>query len=351
MAHNITIVKTSDGRKYEEAFFAGDGKKLNPAWHGLGTNVVDAKTSKDAILFSKLDWNVSLMPVGGIDDLKDEVVRCETDSSGNSEFYAVVRDFHTAKRVLGVVGSRYSPIQNLEAFEFMDSLIEDEKLLYESAGSLKGGKIVWILARLPKIDFVTDEDTMKRYLLLCNSHDGSKAIRVITTNVRVVCNNTLTNALNKDNEGIKVRHIGNVKQKIDIASNVLKKTTEEFKEINKIEKKLASIKITKNQYKDYINILVPENDIKFTNKMQKTIRNNVLSDIQRCYNDKNQQMDTVKDTAWSAFNSYTQYIDHSSRIRVNNRSNFAESRMNNVMFENGASKKRKAFQLAINTFA
>jgi len=354
VSHNITIVKTEDGRQYEEAFFAGKNGNLNPAWHGLGVNVIDAQTSSEAIELANLDWEVSLMPVAGVDDVRDSFIRSEMDSNGNSEFYTVVRDFEQTKKILGIVGDKYKPVQNWESFDFVDSLIKDNEILYESAGSLKGGKVVWLLARLPKIDYVTPEDPMKRYLLFSNSHDGSKAIRVVTTNVRVVCNNTLTNALSNNSDGIKIRHVGDIKSKINAARNVLSKINKEFKAIHELEKSLAKASITKNDFSNYVDVLFPIPKDEDGNELEKgnslSQRNNKVLSIFDCYKDERQQFDSIKDTAWSAYNAVTQYVDHDSRVRVTEKNPENEARMNSSLFEGGARIKRKAFNLAVEMF-
>ena len=64
------------------------------------------------------------------------------------EFVANVRT--DTKAVLGVVGRRYRVFQNHEAFDFMDGLVGDKLAMYETAGSLHGGKRVWMMASIPK---------------------------------------------------------------------------------------------------------------------------------------------------------------------------------------------------------
>ena len=104
-------------------------------WHGLGTEVTEAPTSADALRFAGLDWNVRQEPVfnsrGGIVKGYKANVR---DSDGS---------------VLGIVSERYKVVQNEEAFKFTDELIGGE-VRYETAGSLREGKQIWLLAKLPE---------------------------------------------------------------------------------------------------------------------------------------------------------------------------------------------------------
>ena len=141
-------------------------------WHGLGVEVSEAPNSEDALRFAGLDWNVRQENVfnsrGGI--IKG--------------FKANVRDSDDS--VLGVVGDRYKVVQNRDAFKFTDGLIGGD-VRYETAGSLRDGKQIWLLAKLPEQQIAGD--AVEPYLCFTNAHDGSSGVRVCMTPVRVVCKN------------------------------------------------------------------------------------------------------------------------------------------------------------------
>ena len=148
-------------------------------WHGLGTKVMEAPTSKRALELAGLDWKVVQEPI-------------YTENNELIEGYkANVRDVD--RKTLGVVTDRYKIIQNEEAFAFTDELL-GEGVRYETSGSLQGGKKVWILARMPQ-EYIISGERISPYLLFSNTHDGSGAIKVALTPIRVVCNNTLNLAL------------------------------------------------------------------------------------------------------------------------------------------------------------
>ena len=111
-------------------------------WHGLGTRVMEAPASKEALQLAGLDWKVLQEPI--FTDTKEEIVG----------YKANVRD--SDRRVLGVVTDRYKVIQNEEAFAFTDALL-GEGVRYETAGSLQDGKKVWMLARLPQEYIISGE--------------------------------------------------------------------------------------------------------------------------------------------------------------------------------------------------
>lgn len=148
-------------------------------WHGLGTKVDEALTSKDALIYAGLDWQVLQEPV--------------YTSAGElvSGYKVNVRD--TDRNILGIVSDRYKIVQNEEAFSFTDALL-GEGVKYETAGSIANGKIVWMLARMPQ-RYIISGDAIEPYLVFSNTHDGSGAIRVAMTPIRVVCQNTLNLAL------------------------------------------------------------------------------------------------------------------------------------------------------------
>ena len=165
-------------------------------WHGLGTQVEETPTSADALRLAGLDWTVEQRNIQVCGGTKISNYKANVRSSDG--------------KVLGVVSDRYKIVQNAEAFEFTDSLIGGE-VHYETAGSLNGGKKIWLLAKLPDTEIAGDKT--EPYLCFSNTHDGSGAIRVCMTPIRVVCNNTLNLALDNAKRSWSVRHTGDIRRK------------------------------------------------------------------------------------------------------------------------------------------
>jgi phage/plasmid-like protein (TIGR03299 family) len=158
-------------------------------WHGLGAVLDQPPTTiAEAIERSGLSWRVEREPIaidrGDIATANDWwLPRCEEIPG----WWANVRQ--DTRQVLGIVGERYRIVQNIEAFQFVDQLI-GSAMHFETAGSLHGGRRVWVLAQLP--DHVdVGGDPVRPYVLLMNSHDGSTAVVAASTPIRVVCQNTL----------------------------------------------------------------------------------------------------------------------------------------------------------------
>ena len=125
-------------------------------WHGLGTRVEEALSSEEALKAANLDWKV----------VQEQIFT--EDGRLVKDYFANIRD--RDGKVLGVVSGRYRIVQNRDAFAFTDELL-GRGVRFETAGSLKEGRKVWILARLPK-QYRLAEDLVVPYLVFSNSHDG-----------------------------------------------------------------------------------------------------------------------------------------------------------------------------------
>lgn len=210
-------------------------------WHGLGTQVMDAPSSKDALALAGLDWRVT----------QKEILT--SDGIPVPGFKANLRD--TDNRVLGVVTDRYRVVQNEDAFAFTDSLL-GEGVTYETAGSLQNGRKAWILARLPQ-RYIISGDEITPYLVFMNSHDGTGAIKAAMTPVRVVCMNTLNLALETAKRSWSTNHVGDIKGKLEDARDTLLYADRYMSELGKAIDSLNRQKLSDRQVCDYINALFP----------------------------------------------------------------------------------------------
>ena len=151
-------------------------------WHGLGTKLDKPATAAEAIEAAGLNFTVEKWPM-----------RTQRGSLPVNNHFATVRT--DTKEVLGVVGSRYEPIQNKDAFTAFDSLVGEGEAIYHTAGALGKGERIWILAKMPDYIRINGNDIVEKFLLLTNTHDGTSVVRVKLTPIRVVCENTLSIAL------------------------------------------------------------------------------------------------------------------------------------------------------------
>ena len=265
-------------------------------WHGLGTRVMEAPSSKEALGLAGLDWKVVQEPV---------YTQAEELIEG---YKANVRD--TDRKVLGVVTNRYRIIQNEEAFGFTDALL-GEGVRYETAGSLQGGRKVWLLARLPH-EYIISGERISPYLVFSNAHDGSGAVRVALTPIRVVCNNTLNLALSTAKRSWSMMHTGNVQEKLEEAKDTLFRAETYMDSLGKEFDELRKKKLTDKQVMDYIEILLPMEDN--TTPQQRKNISRLREDMGRRYFDA-PDLKTVGKNAYRFINAISDFATHAEPLR------------------------------------
>lgn len=266
-------------------------------WHGLGVQVQEAPESKDALRLAGLDWKVYQREV-------------YTDSGIKIEGYrANVRN--TDNKILGVVTERYKIVQNEEAFSFTDALL-GKGVRYETAGSLQEGKKVWLLARLPK-EYIISGEQISPYLVFSNSHDGSAAVRVAVTPIRVVCNNTLNLALSTAKRSWAMVHTGNIKGKIHEAQETLFMAENYMSKLGKEFEELKRQKLSERQVKEYIELLLPleKTTSLVTAKNVKKLRD----DLRARYYDAPDLQDVGGNNAYRFINAVSDFATHNEPLR------------------------------------
>ena len=281
-------------------------------WHGLGTMVEEAPTSKDALRLAGLDWTVDQTPVYTDSGLVIPGYKANRRSSDNS--------------ILGIVSDRYKIVQNTEAFEFTDSIVgetEDGVVKYETAGSLAGGKRIWLLARMPTKKILDDD--IEPYMFFSNSHDGTGAIKVGMTPIRVVCQNTLNMAMNTAKRQWSTKHIGDMQSKLEEAKLCLRLADEYMTNLDIEADKLANAKLYQEQIEEILDAMFPVDD-KATDRK----KNNVLQFKTNFWNAYD--MPDIKkfdESAWKAINAMSDVVTHSTPQR--NTSTYNENRWGKIM--------------------
>lgn len=265
-------------------------------WHGLGTRVIEAPGSEEALELAGLNWKVRQEPI-------------YTDNNLLIPGYkANVRDLDD--KVLGVVTDRYKVVQNDEAFAFTDGLL-GEGVRYETAGALLDGRKVWILARMPR-EFIINGEQISPYLVFSNTHDGSGAIKVAVTPIRVVCNNTLNLALSTAKRSWSMVHTGDVQGKMEEAKQTLFMAEEYMSRLGREFETLRKIELTDRQVMDYIKLLLPyENE---DNSLHVRNINRLREDMQKRYFDAPDLKD-VGNNAYRFVNAVSDFATHSEPIR------------------------------------
>ena len=277
-------------------------------WHGLGKMVTEAPTSADALRFAGLDWSVSQQPVfnarGGI--IKG--------------YKANVRDSDSS--VLGIVGDRYKVVQNADAFKFTDDLIGGE-VHYETTGSLREGKQIWLLAKLPERKVAGD--VVEPYLCFTNTHDGSSGVKVCMTPIRVVCNNTLNLALGSAKRIWSMRHTESVHDRLDEARDCLFHADKYMDGLAAYAETAAKAKLWDSEIKAMVNELFPVTE-KSTDR-EKANAEKCKNEFMVCYFAPD--IHKFRGTAWGAINAMSDMVTHSMPHR--NTKNYAENNWGRIM--------------------
>jgi len=316
MAHNLNI--RSDGRA--SMMYVGEAP-----WHGLGVRLPKLATSAEAIEAAGLDYHVDKKPMftRGAGKHRVEVP---------DHFCTVRRD---TGDILGVVGARYTVLDNKDAFSFFDALVGEGEALFETAGALGQGETIWLLARLPGYIRIGRHDEVKKYLLLTNSHDGSSMVRTKLSPIRVVCQNTLTSALEGSEQEVRIRHTPSAVDHLQEAHKLLGLTNELYQQLEIIFNRMSLKRITEKQLIEFVKTLVPDNEEASFNTKTENIRSKILE-----LSETGAGSEYSRGSLWGALNSISEFTDHVQNTKD------PQKRLNSVWFGGGERLKLKAFQLA-----
>ena len=304
-------------------FYTGD-----VPWHQLGRRLDRPATAAEAMEAARLDYTVVKRPMKAI-------IHGRHYADVPSAFATVRTDTNI---VLGVVGSRYEPVQNKDCFSFFDPLIERDEAVYHTAGVLGKGEKIWLLAKLPDYIRVGKKgDPIEKYLLLYNSHDGSSKIRCKLTAIRVVCNNTLSSALSGSDQEVQIKHTASAIEKLQEAHKVLELTNQLYRELEYIFNRMSLRKISAQQLIDYCKTLVPDNEEAERKVRTQNLRSRIIS-----VHDDTKEAAMHKGTLFGAYNAVTELVDHYSSP------NSSASKQLKSMWFGGAGEqlKLRAYRLA-----
>lgn len=277
-------------------------------WHGLGTRVEEAPTSEEALKLAGLDWTINKRPIYTEQGIEIPGYFANTRSSDNA--------------VMGVVSGKYQIVQNSEAFDFTDALI-GEGVRYETAGSLWGGKRIWLLARMPERKIIGED--YEPYICFTNNHDGKGAVRACMTPVRVVCNNTLNCALETAKRSWSTVHRGNVNSKLAEAKQTLMLADRYLTALDEEADRLANEKMTEGEMRDALDKLFPLEEDASDRKKQnvKKAQDEIIICTLR------PDLAAFLNTKWGFVNAVSDYIGHSDPARQTK--DFEEKRWGNII--------------------
>ncbi len=265
-------------------------------WHGLGTIVAEAPDSREALILAGLDWKVIQKKI------------YTGDRKLIHGYRANVRD--SDHQFLGVVSDRYRVVQNEDAFAFTDALL-GEGVRYETAGSLQSGRRVWMLAKLPN-EYIILGEQISPYLVFSNTHDGSGAVKVAMTPVRVVCSNTLNLALHTTKRCWSAKHTTNIAGKLDKARETLLFAKTYMTALGAEFEELSRIQMPDRKVMEAVKELLSMKD-DMTIQQKKNVRN-LQEDLKRRYFDA-PDLQEVGRNAYRFVNAVSDFATHNRPLR------------------------------------
>jgi phage/plasmid-like protein (TIGR03299 family) len=297
-------------------------------WHGLGQNLGDRDvTGPEMLRAAGLDWQVRL---GALYTVEGAEV---------PSHFAIHRLDTGA--VLGVVGSRYAPVQNAELFGIPDMLVKEGICGYHTAGSLRDGRIVWALARMGEYTVTRldgEADLIQRYLLWTTRHDGLAPVVGGFTDVRVVCNNTLDAAMTRGlTNRFSIRHTASASARLDEAHRFLNQLMASAAGQSEEFQRMARVRMDADAMRDFATEWLGETAGE-TKKEAK--RRQEVAELVHLFE---AGRGNTGESLWDAFNSVTEWLDHHrARYRGASERIKAERKLESTLCGQAYAKKGKA---------
>ena len=329
----------------QAAFVAGRGQA---AWHKLGKVFEDLLTLDDALAESHLaNWNVRAVPL---------TAKHNGDAIEVPGKRVVLRDnpfVDGQVDALGVVGERYTEVQNEEAFAFGENILDASSSVIDTMGALGNGSVVFSTLVMPEtitIDGEGANDTIKYYLVVFTSHDGTKPTTALLSPTRVVCQNTLSVAVGNAKVSFKVRHTSGVEGRLHDAKEALKISYAHSQKFEDEVRKLYETPMTVGQFYNVYTDLDPRPEVdtdaegEVINKASLTRWDNKYEFISGLFTGGNDEveLDTIENirgTAWAGLNAFTEYEDWYRQVRGDNGE---ENRLTSTAGIDGSRSSKKA---------
>ncbi len=297
-------------------------------WGTAGVTVDGAMTSQEVMEAAGLNWEVSLEDVF----FAPQGLTADFEKIPNN--FAVTRSDNQSP--LAIVGKKYTPFQNKEAFSFFDSLADEGQIKYEVAGTFDEGRKVWVMASFGSSEIVPN-DFVDNYGLLYNAHDGSGAFQFVPTGVRAACLNMVISALKAGKDlGIKIRHTATIHNRIEASKQALGFARQQSEIYAEQMRAFAAKTVSAAEHKAFMDHMFPLSDgaSKRSASMNERVRSEVDDLAMR---GQGQEIKGVRGTAWGLYSGMTEWANYHRSTRVHNDSDVQAKRLEGVLM--GSSKR------------
>lgn len=290
----------------------------------IGKDVSASDSIKQAIQMAGLDWSVEL------EQLKGSITGKLVDKN------AVLR--LDTQEHLGVVGEQYTPLQNTEAFNFFEPFIEQGHVRLETAGCFYGGRKIFVLGKIDMEDLeIQRDDTVQSYILFSNSHDGSTAVRIGFTPIRVWCTNTLKTAHNDAaSKLIRIRHTHQVQLNVKEIQATMNTINQQFITTAENYRWLAERDIVKTDLEKYVRqvfSLKSLEELAKSDEEDSKAGTKIIDYVEEKFEDEPHK------NWWAAYNSIQNYLQWNG--------NDAQRNYHSLWFGRNDSLNQKALNLAL----
>ena len=298
-------------------------------WHKLGVPLDNPPTIEEAVILANLDWEVHKEPTYFLKTMHEGTnpyslanfasMLSKPELIPTKHYVTIRKEVDSEFIILGNVSERYEVLQNKDAFTPFNVLL-DHGYELETAGAVREGRMVWILAR--KIDNELNkvgDDLVERYVVLMNSHDGSTPVFMQPTTIRVVCANTLDYALSKESPlRFSIKHTTNVKERLEEVTSALSFAEGNWRKAHEIMNRMVEHELNFQQVKMYFEAVIPflkHRGVSGKDKLGVARRDIATPVFSQLMNNFAGGHGNKGETVWDAYNAITQYYDHQKNYK------------------------------------
>ena len=300
-------------------------------WHGLGTALEEADLYDWQAASKKagLDWSVDLVPL------------VTADTQAKVDHRAVRRT--SDSKILGIVGPRFAVLQNQDAFSWFKPFLDSREAALHTAGSLRSGSRIWVLAKLNRDPLVIAAgDEVEKFILLSHGHDGSLAVRAGFTPIRVVCQNTLSMAHGSDaSKLIRAKHTKEILMNLANIREVMNLANQQFEASAEQYRRLARKSINQADLRQYVRRVLKVEDDQEAGSRLKNIMEEIVGLAEA---GRGNNLPSIRGTYWSAYNGVSEWLTYGRGCSEGNR-------LNSLWFGDSANLNRRALEVAIDMAA
>jgi len=313
---------------------------LSSVFNFVGASV-EGLSLEEATNRAGMNWTVSKRPIHVMSDMDDNLYT-------TNKFFATTRD--DTNTILGVVGPDYQVVQNYE-LAYLCERLQGSDVKIETAGSLDGGRRVFIQMRGNAFDVGPKRDTNIPMTLFTNGHDGQWPLSSLPTSIRVICQNTLNMALNqgkRNNMIISLKHVGNMQDRLESMIDAIenwKDRTNQFQERAEIlARKEVNTEFVQNFWTQIYSDMFGETHENPMNDAQNEDNKSAKSTMTKWANTFDSEVKLSGANLWTAMNAVTYWLDHQQIYRGTKKN---ENRFVDTLFGDGAREKVNVMNAAL----